>query len=214
MLISVLLFRSALAENIEYDFELIVFEDISGRYDNSEQWQHQLHASYDHTANPSPKSGYSSGEPTLSNISQIAGLGLKKYVKKLDGKKRYNVLVHKAWRQTGLSDDTVVDIPVASNSITSTAHGRTNDPKNEIRGSIRVVLGRYLHFYTDLTYRRPLENVLPAIPGAEAQSHQEFPIRFHRRMRSKELHYIDHPLVGILVMAMPVKNVQSIDSSS
>lgn len=32
-----------------------------------------------------------------------------------------------------------------------------------------------------------------------------YPIVSHRRMRSKELHYIDHPLVGILVQINPVK---------
>ena len=32
-----------------------------------------------------------------------------------------------------------------------------------------------------------------------------YPIKNHRRMRSKVLHYIDHPLVGILVQINPVK---------
>jgi hypothetical protein len=41
--------------------------------------------------------------------------------------------------------------------------------------------------------------------GQFSQRIEEYPIKFHRRMRSKELHYLDHPLVGILVMAKPVE---------
>jgi hypothetical protein len=33
-------------------------------------------------------------------------------------------------------------------------------------------------------------------------------------MRSKELHYLDHPMVGILVMAMPVKNKETTEEKS
>jgi hypothetical protein len=31
-----------------------------------------------------------------------------------------------------------------------------------------------------------------------------FHMKNHRRMRSKELHYIDHPLVGMLIQINPV----------
>jgi hypothetical protein len=41
--------------------------------------------------------------------------------------------------------------------------------------------------------------------GQDAKLYKEYPIKSHRRMRSRELHYLDHPMVGILVMAMPVK---------
>ncbi|MDH3450858.1 MAG: peptidoglycan binding protein CsiV, partial [Gammaproteobacteria bacterium] len=34
---------------------------------------------------------------------------------------------------------------------------------------------------------------------------QSYPVRYHRRMRSSELHYIDHPLVGILILVTPVE---------
>ncbi len=49
-----------------------------------------------------------------------------------------------------------------------------------LRGVVRLSRGRYLHVDTDLT-----------VGGIRA--------RDHRRMRSGELHYIDHPRIGILV---------------
>ncbi|MCK4704001.1 MAG: hypothetical protein KAT90_00855, partial [Gammaproteobacteria bacterium] len=36
-------------------------------------------------------------------------------------------------------------------------------------------------------------------------SNPSYPLQAHRRMRSKELHYIDHPLIGILIQINPVK---------
>ena len=49
-----------------------------------------------------------------------------------------------------------------------------------LRGVVRLSRGRYLHLDTDLT-----------VGGIRA--------RDHRRMRSRELHYIDHPRIGILI---------------
>ena len=34
----------------------------------------------------------------------------------------------------------------------------------------------------------------------------DFPLKVHRKMRSKELHYIDHPLFGILVEIRPAQS--------
>ena len=56
-----------------------------------------------------------------------------------------------------------------------------------VDGLIRLRRGRYLHIDTDLVLAGGVRAV-----GL-------------RRMRSKELHYIDHPKVGILVRADPVQ---------
>ena len=193
------------ADVTEYDFELIIFEDISGRYANSEQWQYEL---------PETEETASAGnQPTNKdanaeiNIRQIKGIGLSKYAQKLKSNKRYNVLVHKAWRQTGLADDDAIAIPIDSR--------KTSSDGNNIHGSIKIVLERYLHIYTDMIYQQPHKDVAPAWPNpASRQQYKEYPINFHRRMRSKELHYLDHPLVGILVMAMPVKNQEEMEDKT
>ena len=186
------------AEITEYDFELIIFEDTSGRYANSEQWQYELSEEIAETA--SARTATKDTDAVL-NISQIKGIGLNRYAKKLKSSKRYNVLVHKAWRQTGLADDEAIDMPIDSRS--SNTVNSTGDANN-IHGSIKIVLGRYLHIYTDLIYQQPRMDTAPVQYG-QSQQYKEYPINFHRRMRSKELHYLDHPMVGILVMAMPVK---------
>ncbi|WP_432695383.1 CsiV family protein [Marinobacterium sp. YM272] len=66
---------------------------------------------------------------------------------------------------------------------------RINTGDGRVDGTIRVDRSRYLHFKPDLLLTRG---------GTQYQLKQS------RRMRSKELHYLDHPLFGILVYARPV----------
>lgn len=57
-----------------------------------------------------------------------------------------------------------------------------------LSGLIRMSRGRYLHLNTDLILR-------------DINSSQPYRIKLHRRMRSDELHYVDHPRLGILIRA-------------
>jgi hypothetical protein len=186
----------------EYDIELIIFEDASGRYAKSERWQYERPDS----AASKTATDTASNTGAESKVRKIGGIGLSKYAKKLKSNKRYNVLVHKAWRQPGLSRKDAVDISIDSRtSGAGTTSAATPGQGNSIHGTVKIVLARYLHIYTDLTYRKPLKNTAPDRYSMGSQQYRDFPIDTHRRMRSKELHYIDHPMVGILVMAWPVE---------
>ncbi|MGB1109588.1 MAG: CsiV family protein [Gammaproteobacteria bacterium] len=95
---------------------------------------------------------------------------------------------------------------------------------DELEGTIRVVLGRYLHVHTDLVFRRIMPSqfgiqpdplMKTAASGEDANSSvtqgnftepeqpanklTSFRMQQRRRMRSSELHYIDHPAFGIIV---------------
>jgi len=63
-------------------------------------------------------------------------------------------------------------------------------------GTIRVHLARYLHADVDLVFHR--DDV-------------EFPFRLaaSRRMRSGELHYLDHPVFGVLIKVVPLESKTS-----
>ena len=199
------------AEVTEYDFEIIIFEDIANRYANSEQWQYE----FDQTASDSTlvemdsqgNRANTTSSSSASNIRQIKGIGLNKYVRKLASSKNYHVLVHKSWRQTGLADDAAIDIPIDS---------RLTDKGNAnyINGTIKIVLGRYLHIYTDMIYQQPRKEAAPLLIGETSQHYKRYPINFHRRMRSKELHYLDHPIVGILVMEKKKKKQEGANEKS
>ena len=213
-------------ERVEYDFELIIFEDTSGRYANSEQWQDSLFDDTSGTeivATPMSRPDEAKRDPGKAattgeklTITNIEGIGLDKYAQSLDKAQRYKVLVHKAWRQPGLAEQEAIDIPIDSRvtgSLQKTTPGSSAQPPevvaatNNIHGTIKVVLARYLHFYTDLVYQQPREETSPLWEIEGLEPYKEYPIKFHRRMRSKELHYLDHPMIGILIKAMPVEKL-------
>lgn len=89
--------------------------------------------------------------------------------------KRKGMVVHKhvAWRQVPGNRN--------SKSWLWVSAGR-------LQGLVRVTRGRYLHLDTDLVL-------------ADSRRAEPHRIQLSRRFRSDELHYIDHPKIGILIKA-------------
>jgi hypothetical protein len=89
-----------------------------------------------------------------------------------------------------------------------------------LEGTLEVVLGRYLHFRADLYFHTPLLGRAPVdFPRPPSESGTTSPpgvteaalepagvvlLRESRRLRSGELHYLDHPKLGVLVRVEPV----------
>jgi hypothetical protein len=97
----------------------------------------------------------------------------------------------------------------------------------QLEGSMAVTLGRFLHFRAQLSYREPgmgqhpvnLPVKLATDPSMDSPTSSEtrpattpLPARVPgymvlnqtRRLRSEEVHYIDHPKLGIFVRIDPV----------
>jgi hypothetical protein len=88
-----------------------------------------------------------------------------------------------------------------------------------LEGTIDVTLGRFLHFNANLIYREPLIGGAPldrahppagngavtrTVPTLEDLSAAGFMhLQESRRVRSGELHYLDHPKLGVLVRIEP-----------
>ncbi|MFC1589226.1 CsiV family protein [Pseudomonadota bacterium] len=245
------------AETRQYNVEIVIFEDKSSRYLNSEQWPFIIHPSevalstelVNETSNISPSklldpalepfpdneletllSNNASKEinyedaqyPENNNVIQITHdttTALIKHVARLKRSSRYNVLVHQSWQQTGLNSTDAINIQINSNNTESVEDNDTNiliienktaKPDNQkqesnVEGGIKLILGRYLHIHTDLLYKRLKSTYRPNSPALHSNIFDEFRIKSQRRMRSKELHYIDHPLLGILVLVSPIE---------
>lgn len=164
----------------QYDVEVIIFEDAHAHYINSEDWRQQV-------------SSFNESSNRASNYSSIRPYILTGSYKKLKASNNYNVLFYGGWRQTGLSKKRAFTLSLDQ---LKNRHSATSN--NAITGDLKLVLARYLHVYGNLNYHRSdFSN-----PGI---TQNNFPINFHSRMRSKELHFIDHPLVGILIQVNPVK---------
>ncbi|MBD3670395.1 MAG: hypothetical protein HUJ29_06445, partial [Gammaproteobacteria bacterium] len=80
--------------------------------------------------------------------------------------------------------------------------GLEGPPAPFIDGTIKLIRKRFLHIEVDLLYRAPyIEDA--ANPLAREQWPQAFRLIESRRMRSSELHYLDHPMFGVLILATP-----------
>ena len=82
-------------------------------------------------------------------------------------------------------------------------------------------MSRYLHVLSSLVLYKPQEVAAsqmqteefgePQIEHASSMPIEasieivQYPLLFERRMRSKEIHYIDHPMGGMIVLAIPYK---------
>ncbi|HEC30158.1 MAG TPA: hypothetical protein ENI65_11290 [Gammaproteobacteria bacterium] len=78
----------------------------------------------------------------------------------------------------------------------------------QLEGTLTVSIGRYLHVWTDLVFRIPLpgqDNPALIDNNPEYTLLKSLRYQSHRRMRSKELHYIDNPSFGILIYSLPYK---------
>ena len=210
----------------EYDIEIIIFEDAHARYINSETWNKDVPDDVelppDITISEKPTENLD--ELSLNEINATAYETLEPKIlsneyKRINSSSEYNVLFYSAWRQTGLDETNAFEIDI--NELVNTHTGKS---ENSISGNLKVVLARYLHFYADLDYQRQddKKNINTDTADATTDSStqaketdddlikQSYPIQSHRRMRSKELHYIDHPLVGLLIQINPVEKIEQI----
>lgn len=127
------------------------------------------------------------------------------YQKLIATKGRLEPLVHMAWRQQ-------VEPPESAQTLylllpTDEAEQTPGLPDqselSQLEGRIKISVKRYLHVDFDLVLRRLTTPTTTneATLTALSPSYQAYRMQAHRRMRSKELHYIDHPLMGILIIA-------------
>jgi hypothetical protein len=124
-------------------------------------------------------------------------------------------LYHGAWIQ-------VVPPREAPEPILIQAGNRLTSPSvHELEGTVDVTLGRYLHFRADLSFHAPALGAEPVrvalaadgTPGAaapEAPPFRHMRLAESRRMRSEEVHYLDHPKLGVLVRIDPVELPRSL----
>ena len=187
----------------EYDVEIIIFEDKHARYLKSEDWNQN-------TSNTNKITG-NLGKLTKDGINatsfkSIKPAILKKQYKRINASSEYNVLFYGAWRQAGLEKSKAFKI-----NINQLKSSHTDRSKNSLTGTFKLVLARYLHIYNQLNYQRKMTVSAASEKQTEVFSNDmvphngSYPLSSHRRMRSKELHYIDHPLVGMLIQINPVE---------
>lgn len=94
----------------------------------------------------------------------------------------------------------------------------------ELEGKISIGLSRYLHAHTDLVLRLP-RRAAETLPGnasedlvlttyaADTRILNNHALKEHRRMRSKNLHYLDSPEFSMLILITPYEPTEETATS-
>jgi hypothetical protein len=189
-----------------YEIELIVFARNDSDSGQTESWPREPGTpnwSNAHTIQPELPPMAEGVVTTPSSITLVpkAGYRLNGAVRELERTAgRLEPLLHLAWRQPVQNRDTAGWLYIESPFHVTGSTGFAL-PKR-LEGAIRIGLSRYLHIDLDLLLR----NQAPASANTYAiatSPYRSYRMQDHRRMRSGELHYIDHPLMGVLVEIRP-----------
>lgn len=156
--------------------------------------------------------GLNSDAASDAGIEKIDNnLTLTDSAEKLQQSGRYRLLRHFAWRQPGLdsrsSPSIRINVGAVSNvyipedvkgfgefipASASPEPGRTRELRTTtVNGRIKVHLGRFLHMKVQLVY-------------TDEAAGRSYRLSQSRKMRSRELHYIDNQKFGILTRILPI----------
>ena len=209
-----------------YRFELIIFEYTNSQYSDTETWPTRTgEPDYSNVLYYITSNAYKAGSAVNSRgytfkLLKPGQLILKKEASAIKRSSSRKLLLHTGWIQNMHSEKKARPIAIkigktytsldrgipGGTSIYSDYQTPVSTPvsNKQIEGSIKISISRYLHVWSDLLFRRPNNNT--STNSSEYTDIQAFRYRDHRRMRSKELHYIDNPSFGMLIYALPVKS--------
>ena len=157
-------------------------------------------------------------------------------VKKISESTTQRVIFHTAWRQPGLDKKLALPIyfkqeipaaPVVENENNPTQGSEEESSlavkttPSILEGILRVTLARYLHLEAELTYKNKMpeiensDNTFLVLDNESERSELDKQSVIHfkqkrRRIRSTELHYLDHPALGILIRIMPYEKPEDL----
>lgn len=114
-------------------------------------------------------------------------------------KPNYQILLDASWPETWGDNQPTITIPIAS------VDGKLN-------GWMEITLGHYFDVHVNLLLTVPTAILRQLSANGYfskwSQPNFTFQLSQNRRMRSNELNYLEHPLMGMLIKITPVKNEQ------
>ena len=183
-----------------FTVEMIVFDDLRGEGLHVEHWpadpgEPAVAGSIGLERLPGGQPDGAAHAFRLVNRSELSLTGVRDSLRR---SAHYRPLLHAAWRLPGVPHRAARPAHVGARLADSGAGGDGGE-RPTVQGTVKVSLARYLRVDLDLLYIRPA--------SGEATAPEAVPTRFRlvseRRMRSRELHYVDHPLFGVLMWIEP-----------
>jgi hypothetical protein len=199
LIVSVVMAPAVMAETDEkpreYEIELLIFQNLV-QNDGGEVWPVEY-------AGWSEESVDSEQPDMVTEWLPKSQFRLTTQRNALARSAPYRPLVHLAWRQVvpGRQQAKPFELP----------SGQHNPDRAYVDGLVGVSVERYLHLDLDLRLHLPGAAAAPATSLEEYEDYgvPEIRLRQQRRMRSKELHYFDHPRFGVIALITPYESPQA-----
>ena len=168
-----------------YEVEVLVFQSYLDYLEGQELWTQDtvdrelpgIEEARDSGAQPNPDSD------------------LSKAATALEAGGDYIILAHKRWEQEAQPRPTAKWMRV----------GNPNSFESDLIGTMKFYQSRYLHIELELLFRDRSSTMVSSTDGAVAVPNV-YRISEHRRVRSLEVNYFDHPNFGALVQVTPTQS--------
>lgn len=171
-----------------YTVEVIVFENHALRGWTEEHWSDEIEL-------PITKDSTSiitTGKRPL--FIENAKTSLDTVVQKIS--KNYQILFHQAWSQNAVDTKNAPTVLIENAQAGGT----------QMVGTIKLYKTRFAHVEVDLEFEKAIPSKISEAFSENQQltledlpSHWRFNLKEARKIKGSELHYIDHPLFGVLV---------------
>ncbi len=181
--------QTAQAEEVpRYTVEMIIFEHYALKSWTEEHWPDEIEL-------PSmEKSTALSTHGTSPLYIQNSQKTLDNVVKKMG--KGYRVLFHQAWSQNAYKSKNAPKIIIEND----------RQGGSQMLGTVKLNKTRFAHVEVDLEFEKSIPNKIREAFAENQQlaledlpSHWRFTLKESRKIKEGQLHYIDHPLFGVLV---------------
>lgn len=203
-----------------YDIELIIFENLDPNSRNKEHWPTSVEQELPESEivvelnQPFPGRLSRDFDPamTFKRLSRDK-FRLGGVVRKLEKSPTRRVLLHTAWRQPGMSWEEAINVRLTRNVPADNNNPESGSRRTALQGEagkleayIKVILSRYLHVDTDIVFRTKPKTGRFDFYINESEEPEVYRLKqLRRRIRSTELHYLDHPALGMLIIMHPVE---------
>ncbi len=179
--------------------EIIVFDDLRSEGLHAEHWPADpgappLQNAVELTRRPD---GAPAAAVHAYRLVSSSRLTLGGVWSRLRRSAHYRPLLHAGWHLPGLPRGSARPVHLGRSLGAGADEAGGEGPS--VHGTVKISLARFLRVEVDLLYHRPVSGEA-VVPGSAPT---RFRLVSERRMRSGELHYIDHPLFGVLILLAP-----------
>jgi len=195
-----------------YQMDIIIFSRVTPKALSSEYWRSSpswLEKSQPITLAPSEEKADNPNYPTLTLLPE-EDMALKKEASRLEKLKDVVILNRSSWQMTREQLNHPIHITLNGGDFISPSmfqNDLTNTPNLTLSGNLEIRLKRYFNTRFRLILSEPASGVKAYLHEARNCGDDDV-CRFYfertRRTRSKELNYIDTPLLGVVFTITPV----------